>query len=158
MNCFLVKVFSELWMMLLIWTHYLAFKTRDIFYSRYSRENPHFHLLLDFLYPWHYIEVLPTTVIYWHNSNTIPNMKSKHKSCENFFLLGVLTYISKHIGDMGSWSRLLKNILKQFNNDMNERKHLILIHFSPMFHFYAPWKPQQSFGFLKFSGGIDIKH
>ena len=33
-----------------------------------------------------------------------------------------------------------------------------LTHFRPMFHFYAPWKLQKTFGFLTFSGGIEIKH
>ena len=28
-------------------------------------------------------------------------------------------------------------------------------HFSPMFHFYTPWK---AFGFLMFSKGIEIEH
>ena len=30
--------------------------------------------------------------------------------------------------------------------------------FSPMFHFYTPWKRQKTFGFLKFSGGIKMEH
>ena len=29
-----------------------------------------------------------------------------------------------------------------------------LTHFSPVLHFYTPWKRQKTFGFLTFSGGI----
>ena len=28
-------------------------------------------------------------------------------------------------------------------------------HFSPVLHFYNPWKRQKTFGFLTFSGGIE---
>ena len=27
-----------------------------------------------------------------------------------------------------------------------------------MFYFYAPWKSQKTFGFLVFSGGIEMEH
>ena len=30
-------------------------------------------------------------------------------------------------------------------------------HFSPMFHFYTPWKRQKTQGFLTFSGGIKVR-
>ena len=33
---------------------------------------------------------------------------------------------------------------------------LHLIHFSPVSHFYTPWKRQKTFGFLTFSGGIEM--
>ena len=33
-----------------------------------------------------------------------------------------------------------------------------LIHFSPMSHFYTPWKRQKIYGFLTFSGGIEMWH
>ena len=33
-----------------------------------------------------------------------------------------------------------------------------LTHFWPVFHFYAPWKCRKTSGFLKFSGGILLKH
>ena len=33
-----------------------------------------------------------------------------------------------------------------------------LIHFSPVSHFHTPWKLQKTFGFLKFSGGIEMWH
>ena len=29
-------------------------------------------------------------------------------------------------------------------------------HFSPVSHFYTPWKRQKTFGFLTFSGGIEM--
>ena len=31
-----------------------------------------------------------------------------------------------------------------------------LTHFSPVSHFYTPWKRQRTFGFLTFSGGIEM--
>ena len=33
-----------------------------------------------------------------------------------------------------------------------------LTYVSPMLHFYTPWKRLKTFGFLKFSGGIEMKH
>ena len=33
-----------------------------------------------------------------------------------------------------------------------------LTHFSPMSHFYTPWKRQKTIGFLTFSGGIEMGH
>ena len=30
-------------------------------------------------------------------------------------------------------------------------------HFSPVSHFYTPWKCQKTFGFLTFSGGIEME-
>ena len=33
-----------------------------------------------------------------------------------------------------------------------------LTHFSPMLHFYTPWKRQKNKGFLTFSEGIERKH
>ena len=33
-----------------------------------------------------------------------------------------------------------------------------LTHFSPVSHFYTPWKRHKTFGFLTFSGGIEMWH
>ena len=33
-----------------------------------------------------------------------------------------------------------------------------LIYFSPMSHFYTPWKRQKTYGFLTFLGGIEMWH
>ena len=33
-----------------------------------------------------------------------------------------------------------------------------LTHFSPVSHFYTPWKRQKTFGFLTFSGAIEMWH
>ena len=35
---------------------------------------------------------------------------------------------------------------------------ILLTHFSPVSHFYTPWKCQKTFGFLTFSGGIEMWH
>ena len=35
---------------------------------------------------------------------------------------------------------------------------VFLTHFSPVLHFYIPWKSQKTKGFLMFSGGIDMDH
>ena len=37
-------------------------------------------------------------------------------------------------------------------------KHSTLTHLSPVSHFYTPWKRQETFGFLTFSGGIEMWH
>ena len=34
----------------------------------------------------------------------------------------------------------------------------LLTHFSPVSHFYTPWKRQETFGFLTFSGGMEMWH
>ena len=36
--------------------------------------------------------------------------------------------------------------------------HNYLIHFSPVSHFYTPWKRQKTKGFLTFPGGIEMWH
>ena len=33
-----------------------------------------------------------------------------------------------------------------------------LTHFQPTFHFYTPRKYQKTYGFLMFSGGIEVEH
>ena len=35
---------------------------------------------------------------------------------------------------------------------------LTLTYFSPLFYFYTPWKHQKTFGFLTFSGVIEMEH
>ena len=35
---------------------------------------------------------------------------------------------------------------------------VLLTHFNLVSHFYTPWKRQKTFGFLTFSGGIEIWH
>ena len=42
--------------------------------------------------------------------------------------------------------------------NFQEKVMLNLTHFSPVSHFYTPWKRQKTFGFLTFSGGIEIWH
>ena len=34
----------------------------------------------------------------------------------------------------------------------------VLTGFTPMFHFYTPWKRQKIVAFLPFSGGIEMEH
>ena len=36
--------------------------------------------------------------------------------------------------------------------------HSPISHFSPVSHFYTPWKRQKNKGFLTFSGGIEMRH
>ena len=38
------------------------------------------------------------------------------------------------------------------------KSHSSLTHFNPVFHFSTPWKRQKTFGFLTFSGGIEMEH
>ena len=35
---------------------------------------------------------------------------------------------------------------------------MYLTHFSPIFHFYTPWKRQKTFDFVTYSGGIGMEH
>ena len=44
-----------------------------------------------------------------------------------------------------------------FYRDGKSQKSL-LIHFSPIPHFYTPWKSQKTSGFLTFSGGLEMGH
>ena len=38
------------------------------------------------------------------------------------------------------------------------QKFWLLTHFSPLLHFYTPWKHQETFGFLTFSGVKEMEH
>ena len=35
---------------------------------------------------------------------------------------------------------------------------IVITNFGSMFHLYTPWKRQKTFGFLTFSGGIEMEH
>ena len=46
-----------------------------------------------------------------------------------------------------------------FENDISLKEALhCLTHFQPMFHLYTPWKHQKMYGFLMFSGSIEVEH
>ena len=46
-----------------------------------------------------------------------------------------------------------------FNRDTREVNFVPnLTHFSPVFHFYTPWKRHKTFGFLMSSGDIEMEH
>ena len=49
-------------------------------------------------------------------------------------------------------------IIYQKENLIAIQKMYSLTHFSPVSHFYTPWKRQKTFCFLTFSGGIEIWH
>ena len=51
--------------------------------------------------------------------------------------------------------KLVNNILSYLGT---KTKSIKLTHFSPMFHFYTPWKRQKTFSFSVVSGGIKIEH
>ena len=50
------------------------------------------------------------------------------------------------------WHRYL-TILKKIDFNINLMQKFLLTHFSPVSHFYTPWKRQKIKGFLTFSGG-----
>ena len=57
------------------------------------------------------------------------------------------------------------NILLKLHNQMKCTpiepvilKKDLLTYFSPVSHFYNPWKRQKTFGFLTFSGGTEMWH
>ena len=49
-----------------------------------------------------------------------------------------------------AYAYVSKKIWKYFRS-------LLLTHFSPMFLFYIPWKCQKTFGFLTFSGSLEME-
>ena len=55
------------------------------------------------------------------------------------------------------WHRYL-TILKKIDFNINLMQKFLLTHFSPVSHFYTPWKRQKTKGFLTFSGGIEMWH
>ena len=50
------------------------------------------------------------------------------------------------------------NVSPNIDKDKPSATVFLLTHFSPVPHFYTPWKRQKTFGFLKFSGGIEMWH
>ena len=48
------------------------------------------------------------------------------------------------------------NVLKQRTASIHVDLMSLLTHFSPIFHFYDPWKRQKTFSFLTFSGGVEV--
>ena len=57
----------------------------------------------------------------------------------------------------GDIFKLFRNILN-FSEILRITLMLPLTHFSPIFHFYTPWKVQRTSGFLTCSGGIEMEH
>ena len=53
---------------------------------------------------------------------------------------------------------LMAVVLYKFSLVHSWKLCLILTHFSPVSHFYTPWKHQKTFGFLTFSGSIEMWH
>ena len=53
---------------------------------------------------------------------------------------------------------MLAKVLSLYGNNNFVRLSKLLTHFSPMSHFYTPWKRQKTYSFLKFAGGIEIWH
>ena len=52
----------------------------------------------------------------------------------------------------------LENKNKLLKKPHNGKNSYYLTHFSPVSHFYIPWKRQETKGFLTFSGGIEMWH
>ena len=51
------------------------------------------------------------------------------------------------------YALVVRDELIERSTQFEEEAHLT--HFSPVSHFYTPWKRQKTFGFLTFSGGIE---
>ena len=77
----------------------------------------------------------------------------------NFHILGILhcDYCTKNeVFHYGFFSKCEKICTKLRISSYVLKK--TLTHFSPVSHFYTPWKHQKTFGFLTFSGGIEMWH
>ena len=48
--------------------------------------------------------------------------------------------------------------LKRTELDNLDEYNIFLTRFSPMFHFYTPWKRHETKGLLAFSGVIEMEH
>ena len=66
--------------------------------------------------------------------------------------------------DPGHFQQPIENPIKTIKDNRSKRACMFswtiqffatLTHFSPMSHFYTPWKRQKTFCFLTFSGGIE---
>ena len=66
------------------------------------------------------------------------------------------SYLTQDTGDGKNESQNVTSIIKYLKFSQNWKQ--ILTNFSPMFHFYSPWKRHKTFGFLTFSGGIEMEH
>ena len=49
-------------------------------------------------------------------------------------------------------------LLSREESSKNPRWSSFLTHFSPVSHFYVPWKHQKTYGFLTSSGGMEMWH
>ena len=79
-----------------------------------------------------------------HQNFSKPTMKSSYILV---FLPSVASFYHSHKKYDFIRNLLILNFIKQY-----------LTHFTPMSHFYNPWKRQKTYGFLTFSGGIEIWH
>ena len=53
---------------------------------------------------------------------------------------------------------VLKFVMRVSQKSSKTIRGVFLTHFSPVSHFYTPWKRQKIFGFLTFLGGIEMWH
>ena len=66
--------------------------------------------------------------------------------------------IVKYLWEYKEFVEIYQLIVKILETGSFFKKKKIFNNFSPIIYFYAPWKCQKTFGFLTFSGGIEIEH
>ena len=79
---------------------------------------------------------------------TLANYNSASEICQ--LINDSIVYDSSKVEQNGNWMILKTNY--------GSRLVRTLTHFSPISQFYTPWKRQKTFGFLTFSGGIEMWH
>ena len=67
----------------------------------------------------------------------------------------ILTTNAELVADDMSLLSVVHDSAVSLNNELQKN---VLTNFSPMSHFYTPWKRQKTYGFLTFSGGIEMWH
>ena len=77
----------------------------------------------------------------------VPNCAKHH-----IYLDGKVLVEKYHV--LTTWSQDVNWTYKRHSEDV---QYTLLTHFSPMSHFYTPWKRQKTIGFLTFSG-IEMWH
>ena len=76
-----------------------------------------------------------------------PSKKLIHKcTCVQMYIHKCGSFINVHAYDSVHFARIAVP------------DNCCLIHFSPISHFYNPWKRQKTYGFLTFSEGIEMWH
>ena len=85
--------------------------------------------------------------------------KSINKSiCTNTFQIYFQVLLLFNVSPFQNWNSSQDTRNFKLSSQLLFSDRWSLTHFSPVSHFYTPWKRQKTFGFLTFSGGIEMWH